>query len=267
MALLERVKVTTPTTGTGILTLGAAVLDPVNGDFLSFVDAGAVDQETYSYVLIDGNAWEFGRGIYLSAADELTRNVIRSSAGTVPIELGGTGIVMCTALSDDIVAPADGKIYIQQDGWWAVMPPDPPAPSAAAGQITVANPPGTNSTSWVMMGLGVAVSPQTTRAIIMCDGQISNSANGGETDAQLVYGSGTPPNNGDPLPGGATLLGGPIRFKSSTSAGGGAFTPFAQSGLITGLVPGQQIWIGLALKVITGNGSVQDLSLLAFELL
>ena len=115
------------------------------------------------------------------------------------------------------------------------------------------------------MGLGMIVTPGWPRAVVICDGQISNSGNNGETDIQLVYGSTLPPpNNGDPMPADAIVLGDEIRYMNKS---GGGFVPFSQTGLITGLTTGQQIWIGLAMKTIGGAGSVQDISILAHGLM
>jgi hypothetical protein len=144
--------------------------------------------------------------------------------------------------------------------------PAGPTKSVISGQASAANPVSTTSTSYVMMGLGLSFTSSLARVVVIIDGQITNSNNNGETDAQLMYGVGAPPSYGAPPPFGATVLGGQIRFKAT--AGGGAFTPFSQSGLITGLTSGQQVWVGLALKTVAvGSGSVQDISVLAFELM
>lgn len=156
-------------------------------------------------------------------------------------------------------APADGQFYVRQNGQWIVFP------SVQASQASVANPRSTNNITWTMMGLEISFTPLITqRAIVICEGQISNSANNGETDAQLMYGTGAFPANGDPVPPDAVVLGDVIRYVAKS---GGGFVPFSQSGLITNLVLNQQIWIGLSLKTIAGTGSVQDISILAFGLM
>jgi hypothetical protein len=190
-----------------------------------------------------------------------TVSILRPGPGPIAGPPGTPGIPGTPGTPGIPDAPNDGKFYVRQNSLWVVIP------AAAAGQITSAAPAGTNRTVWTMMGLNLSVTPLllATRAIVTCDGQITNSVNNGETDAQLVYGIGIPPINGDPLPAGATLLGSQIRFKATS--GGGAFTPFSQSGLITGLTSGQTIWIDLALRVITGNGSLQDIDMLVFEIL
>ena len=155
--------------------------------------------------------------------------------------------------------PLDGQSYIRQNGQWIVLP------SANANEIDVANPVGTNSNSYVMMGIGLQIILATTRGIVICGGQISNSANNGETDGQLLWGIGTVPVNGDSVPGNANTLGSVVRFKATS--GGGAFAPFSRIGLLSTVVIGQTIWVDLALKTVSGTGTVQDIQLIGFDLL
>ena len=156
-------------------------------------------------------------------------------------------------------APLDGQLYIRSNGQWVVLP------SANANEIDVANPAGTNSNTYVMMGIGLQITLATTRGIVICGGQISNSTNNGETDAQLMWGIGTVPVNGDSVPGNANTLGSVVRFKATS--GGGAFAPFSRIGLLSNVVIGQTIWVDIALKTVSGTGTVQDVQLIGFDLL
>lgn len=91
---------TTSTSGTGTITLGAAV-----AGFQSFAAAGVVDQETVTYGITDtGNAYEVGRGIYTASGTTLTRGAIYSSNSNNPINLSGAAQVYITVLMEDMQA-------------------------------------------------------------------------------------------------------------------------------------------------------------------
>jgi len=102
MAFHDLVKVGTATTGTGTITLGAAV----NG-FLSFALGGVVDQETVSYGIFDpvSLASEAGHGVYSASGTTLSRMPIASTNGGAAINLSGSAIVVLTLLAEDIAVP------------------------------------------------------------------------------------------------------------------------------------------------------------------
>jgi hypothetical protein len=135
-----------------------------------------------------------------------------------------------------------------------------------AATATPADPAGTASASYVMMGIAVSLTPPAgaTRAMVMLDGLIANSNNGGTSNAQLRYGTGTPPVNGAPAAG--TAVGGVISYVATS--GGGSYVPFSQSTMISGLIPGTTYWIGLALSApAAGTASVRSLDMTVFSLL
>lgn len=102
MALVDLVKVTVLSTGTGPLTLGAAV------PLFRGVEA-LTDGETYSYsIQQDGAGFEVGKGVYSVSAGTLTRGVRRSSNGNAAISLRQSAVVSFTALSEDFAAPSTG---------------------------------------------------------------------------------------------------------------------------------------------------------------
>lgn len=94
--LLNRARMTTATTGTGTVTLGAAV---DNGQ--TFAAAGAVNGATYSYLIEDGTAWELGEGVYTSSGTTFTRVLGSSSTGSL-LSLSGAAKVTVAASAFDL---------------------------------------------------------------------------------------------------------------------------------------------------------------------
>src|SRR5262245_20329293 len=96
----NRVRVATPTLGTGILTLGA----PSTG-YLSFPEGGVPDGSTVSYCIEDGSNIEGGVGTYNASTGQMTRSVIfskvnGSSSGIAPLSLTGSATVFLTLLAE-----------------------------------------------------------------------------------------------------------------------------------------------------------------------
>jgi hypothetical protein len=101
--LYDRVGVTTATTGTGTVTLGAAI----SNAYFSFAAAGVQDGDTVRYVIDDGNDFEIGEGIYTAAGATLTRATIRSNIagvqGTSNLTLSGSATVRIDCSRVDLV--------------------------------------------------------------------------------------------------------------------------------------------------------------------
>jgi len=101
MGLHNLASMTTPTIGTGVITLGSATTGA-----LTFAAAGVVNGETVSYAIRDGNNTECGTGVYSSAGTTLTRSPVNSSSGGAPINLSGSAVVFLVTLASDVVTPA-----------------------------------------------------------------------------------------------------------------------------------------------------------------
>jgi hypothetical protein len=116
VTLVNRAKVSTATTGTGTITLGAA-----ESGYQSFADAGVVDTNVVRYVIEDGDAWEIGSGTYTAAGTTLTRTVSESSNADAAISLTGSAVVYVSATAADLAPPLE---------LYAENPVTPVAPSA-----------------------------------------------------------------------------------------------------------------------------------------
>jgi len=101
--LFNRVKVSTATVGTGVITLGSALTS-----YLDFISGGVVNLNQVSYLIEDGTNYEIGTGTYTSPVT-LTRSVIKSSNSNAAISLSGSAVVSITALSTDIVTPDNAQ--------------------------------------------------------------------------------------------------------------------------------------------------------------
>lgn len=107
-SLYNRARVVTATTGTGTITLGAAI-----AGYFTFAEAGVQDADVVPYTIEDGNDFEIGTGTYTASGTTLTRTVTESKisgvAGTSAIDLSGNATVFITARAEDIgdvVGPA-----------------------------------------------------------------------------------------------------------------------------------------------------------------
>jgi hypothetical protein len=152
----------------------------------------------------------------------------------------------------------DSQLYL-----YVSLPETTPAPVTKYGASTVYNPAATPSTTYVMMGLNLILSDVVSTAVwITCDGQITNTANNGETDVVICFGPGMSPAWGDPQVG--TIVTQPARYKSTAA---NDFVPFSLTGLATGIAGGQEYWFDLALKTIgIGSAQVMDVDFVAHGL-
>jgi hypothetical protein len=100
---INLVRVLTSATGNSTpITLGAKYSQL----FLLPSEAGAMDGRTYSYLIVDGNNWERGRGVYTASGTTLARNVTQSWNGSVlgtsRISLSGTAQVRFAEPAEDM---------------------------------------------------------------------------------------------------------------------------------------------------------------------
>lgn len=119
--LLDRAGMTISSTGTTTpLTLGSALgaVAPNLASFMDLVTAGAVDQETYRYFILDSNgAYELGKGVFSLAGLTMTRNVKFSTNSNNPINLTASAQIFIGPDKDDILSMTEDQtsIYTQTE--------------------------------------------------------------------------------------------------------------------------------------------------------
>src|SRR5258708_475175 len=96
--LYNLARMTTATTGTGTITLGAAV-----SGYSTFAQSGANDGDVISYGIKDGTNSEVGTGTYTASGTTLTRTVTKSTNGNAAISLSGAAEVFITPRAEDLV--------------------------------------------------------------------------------------------------------------------------------------------------------------------
>lgn len=95
--LYDLASMSTSTTGTGTITLGAAT-----AGFLTFAGAGVQDGQTVSYAIFDNaGASEVGRGVYTASGTTLTRGPLISTNSNAAINLSGSATVRISAIAED----------------------------------------------------------------------------------------------------------------------------------------------------------------------
>lgn len=101
VTLVDRVKVTTATVGTGSVDTGSAV-----DGFKGFAQSGLSNGASVRYVIEDGDAYEIGTGTYNSLTGKMSRSLIESSTGSL-LSLSGNAIVYLSVSAGDIQYAAD----------------------------------------------------------------------------------------------------------------------------------------------------------------
>lgn len=72
--------------------------------YLTFANAGVVDQDLVSYGIMDGASSECGYGVYTASGTTLTRGtIIRSTNSNAAINLSGNAQVYICALREDLI--------------------------------------------------------------------------------------------------------------------------------------------------------------------
>jgi hypothetical protein len=111
--ILNRAAHACATTGTGTVTLGAALgaVSPNVCSWQTFGTSGVNDGEVVSYLILDSNgAWEYGTGTYTAAGTTLSRTLGKSSTGSL-LSLTASSQVYVTARREDIAKIAETNTF------------------------------------------------------------------------------------------------------------------------------------------------------------
>lgn len=108
--LYNLARMSTSTTGSGTLTLVSNVVG-----CLTFAQAGVQDGDILSYVIIDGNQTEVGRGTYTSSASTLARTTVLNStnSGSAIVMETGEAQVAIVALAEDFAEAGGGADILE----------------------------------------------------------------------------------------------------------------------------------------------------------
>jgi len=179
VTLVNRAKMTTATTGTGTITLGAA-----EAGYQSFADAGVVNSDVVRYVIEDGTAWEIGTGTY--SAGTLTRVLGESSTGSL-LNLTGSAVVYVSTTDADFREEGVGSIT----GSTLDLSTGNVFSDAPAANVTYvfSNPPATGTA----YGFTLKVTPSATvtvtwpASVDWAGGTAPDAPASGETDVYAFY--------------------------------------------------------------------------------
>lgn len=111
--ILNRAAHACSTTGTGTVTLGAALgaVSPNVCSWQTFATSGVADGDVVSYLILDSNgAWEYGTGTYTASGTTLSRTLGQSSTGSL-LSLTASSQVLITARREDIAKIAEANTF------------------------------------------------------------------------------------------------------------------------------------------------------------
>jgi hypothetical protein len=133
--------------------------------------------------------------------------------------------------------------------WALIGPPTPPA--YASVQTAQISPSSASAVSpGVMMGLGATITPTATgKILVTIAGTLANGVATKFSNAQIRYGTGTPPVNGAAGTTGTPIGGAAVNYSNVINES----APLSLSAVITGAALGVQLWFDLQLYTSAGG--------------
>jgi hypothetical protein len=240
-------------TTTGAIAGNSSITSGTGGLFLAASNAVFAGNNTgLMFVGPNSGQWEQGpsstggpknfMSIALNSTTTAAQNISFNTPTGVPVQTGRYGVGVTNTLDD-------GNNNMTALGWiWQK--------GRNYLQSNPANPAGTSSTSFTMMGLGstLKLTPNFSGTVIIkIDSEAKNTAGDGNGILfQIFYGTGTAPSNGSSTTG--TQVGPTFEPDFWATPGGYATVGFGTNLKITGLTVGTPYWFDIALKSL-GSGS------------
>lgn len=136
----------------------------------------------------------------------------------------------------------------------------------AAVSMTTANPPNTSSSEFALAVVGVTLPAfNGTRLVFRAAGQLGNTANGAQSELQLVFGVGSlPPPGTLVIDTAGELVGGVVRMMAAKP---NDFAQFSAEALLEDLTEATEHWLGIGFRAVSGTATLSELSLVAVSLL
>lgn len=221
-----------------------------------------------AYIATPADAWVIGYSNYIARALTIIPNFSNVGASTVNVSgLGNASIyknsngISTSLANNDLKQNIPAILICDGTGFLLANPSNSPN----VLQVSTGNPTGNSTSTRLMMGLGSTAifTPRTTGiAYFQINANIGNTTTGGAV-ALLRYGTGTAPANGAAETGTA-VEGQPTVISPSVA---GFLNNFTAAGVVTGLTPGTQYWIDMALSNDgSGTASLGNINISAFEI-
>lgn len=204
-----------------------------------------------------------GQIIFLANASATNNLVLKNNSSS---SVATNRII--TVDGTDITLPPGNTEILGYDAassrWYVQRVPDI---TLTSYQSTPSDPSTTTSGTGVMMGLAGAITPKKSGKIqIIISGDDDNNTLGSGVQAQIRYGTGTAPANGDALTG--TAVGGLVKnVNPALALLTPGTSPFSLNAIVSGLTLGTAYWVDISLARITsGTARARDISVSITEL-
>lgn len=241
-AFVDLVQFSTPTTGTGSLTVGL----PLTGKRTPS-QAGVADGTEVSYSIIDGSNYEYGRGIIGSGGTVMTRGPIGSSNSNAAIVLSGAARVAFVLLAEDLTSLSSSVMAFNTKADFLASGTIP----ANVTEVRIRNMMGT----WPPPAYQEAV-PLSFKPVASTLGLYGEVTVGGQLFAPMY--STSPVNAGEfgMVPDGAQTMDWGVGIITATANGTTVITTSDTTGVVSGMHIGNFNWASMGANAMATDATV-----------